>query len=291
MTKLKAKAPELIKPGKIKGLLFGASGVGKTWFSLTFPKPYYIDCEGGADLKHYQKRLADAGGVYMGQEDGSLVFSDVIDQIKALATEKHPYGTVIIDSITKLYQVTIAEAAEELGDKDAFGASKKPAIANMRRLVAWIQKLDMNVWFIAHEITEWGLDGKGTRTEIGKIPDIWDKLIYELDLTIRVIKQGPERIGVVTKSRLEGFPDASRFTLSYPEFAEHYSKDAIESPVVPVSLATPDQVSEVKRLIEIVRVSDEDIAKWHSKAGVDSFEDYSSEHIEKAISFLKGKVK
>lgn len=291
MSKLKAKAPELTKPGKIKGLLFGASGAGKTWFSLTFPKPYYIDTEGGADLKHYQKRLADSGGVYMGQEDGSLVFSEVLDQVKALATEKHDYHTLIIDSITKLYQVCIADEAEKLGEKDAFGASKKPAIANMRRLVAWIQKLDMNVWFIAHEMTEWGLDAKGNRAELGKIADVWDKLIYELDLTVRVIKQGPDRIGIVTKSRLEGFPDAARFTLSYPEFAGHYSKDAIEAPVVPLSLATKEQVAEVKRLLETVRVSDDDIAKWHSKAGADAFEDYSSEHIEKAINYLKGKVK
>ncbi len=65
----------------------------------------------------------------------------------------------------------------------------------------------MNVWFIAHEITEWGNDVKGNRTEIGKIADVWDKLIYELDLTVRVLKQGPDRVGIVTKSRLEGFPD------------------------------------------------------------------------------------
>jgi len=291
MSKLKAKAPELTKPGHIKGLLFGASGAGKTWFSLTFPNPYYIDTEGGADLRHYQQRLKDAKGAYMGQEDGSLLFSEVLDQVKALATEKHSYRTLVIDSITKLYQVCIADEADKLGEKDAFGASKKPAIANMRRLVAWIQKLDMNVWFVAHEMTEWGNDSKGNRTEIGKIADVWDKLIYELDLTIRVIKQGPDRIGLVTKSRLEGFPDASRFTLSYPEFADHYGKDAIESPVVPVQLALPEQVAEIKRLIETVRVDPEQIEKWNSKANAESFEDYSSDHAEKVITFLKSKIK
>jgi hypothetical protein len=56
-SKLKAKAPEIVVPGKTKILVFGASGVGKTWFSLGFPNPFFIDTEGGADLKHYQERL------------------------------------------------------------------------------------------------------------------------------------------------------------------------------------------------------------------------------------------
>ena len=57
MSKLKAKKPEEVKQGKAKGLIFGASGVGKTWFALSFPTPYYIDTEGGADGIEYQKRL------------------------------------------------------------------------------------------------------------------------------------------------------------------------------------------------------------------------------------------
>jgi hypothetical protein len=56
-SKLKAKAPTEVKPGKTKALVFGKSGVGKTWFTLTFPAPYYIDTEGGADLRHYRERL------------------------------------------------------------------------------------------------------------------------------------------------------------------------------------------------------------------------------------------
>lgn len=53
MSKLKGRDPELVEPGKTKALIFGASGVGKTWFSLDFPAPYYMDTEGGADLKRY----------------------------------------------------------------------------------------------------------------------------------------------------------------------------------------------------------------------------------------------
>jgi adenosyl cobinamide kinase/adenosyl cobinamide phosphate guanylyltransferase len=126
-----------------------------------------MDTEGGADLKHYQARLKEAGGAYMGPSDGTLDFQTVLSEIQTLATEKHPYKTLIIDSITKLYQTSISSEAEKLGDKDAFGASKKPAIAYMRRLVAWIDKLDMNVVLIAHEASEWGLvNGQRAETHL-----------------------------------------------------------------------------------------------------------------------------
>ncbi|MFZ0615521.1 MAG: AAA family ATPase [Chthoniobacterales bacterium] len=289
--KLLARKPKPVQQGHFKALIFGPSGVGKTWISLDFPAPYYIDCEGGADLAHYQAKLAAAGGAYMGPEGGSLDFATVIAQVKALASQKHPYKTVIFDSITKLFQTAIANEAERLGDKDAFGASKKPAVAAMRSLIMNIMKLGMNVIFIAHEATEWGLDPKtGQRTEVGKIADCWEKLIYELDLTVWVQKRGASRVAIVRKSRLTGFPEGETFALDYAEFGERYGKDFIEAEVVPLSLATPEEVAEVKRLLEIIKVSEEEIAKGFTKASVDSWEEMTSEQIQKWTAYLKKKL-
>lgn len=289
--KLLARKPEITKQGHSKGLIFGHSGVGKTWFSLAFPSVYYIDTEGGADLAHYQERLAASGGAYLGPQDGSLDFKTVIDQFKALASQKHEFKTIVIDSITKLFQTTIANEAEKLGDKDAFGASKKPAIAFMRQLVNWTAKADINVWFIAHEITEWGLDAStGQRAEIGKIADIWDKLIYELDLTLQAQKRGKSRVAIIRKSRLTGFPEGDSFPLDYADFSERYGKDFIEAEVVPLTFATSDEVAEVRRLLEIVKVTPSEIEKGFTKAQVDSWEEMTSEQINKWISYLKKKV-
>jgi hypothetical protein len=289
VSKLKARKPEEVRPGKTKSLIFGKSGVGKTWFALSFPSPYYIDTEGGADLRHYQKRLQDAGGAYMGPADGALDFGAILEQMQALATEKHGFKTLIIDSVTKLYQVAIANEAERLGDKDAFGASKKPAIAYMRRLVNWATKLDMNVIFVAHEATEWGMVN-GARQEIGQVPDCWDKLIYELDLTLRAEKRGPERVAVVRKSRLLGFPDCDVFPLDYAEFGKRYGRDAIESDVQAITLASPEQVAEIKRLLGIVKVAESDVEKLMTKAGADSFEEFSTEQAASTIEWLKKRI-
>jgi RecA-family ATPase len=294
MSKLKARKPEEVTQGKAKGLLYGESGVGKTWFSLSFPSPYYIDTEGGADGKQYQRRLKDAGGAYMGPEDGSLDLSCIIQEMQTLATEKHQYKTLVIDSITKVYQTCIANEAERLGDKDVFGASKKPAIAQMRRMVNWCMKLDMNIWFIAHETSEWGKnDSTGQREEIGKIPDVWDKLIYELDLGLRIFRIGKEYPprAYVKKTRLEGFPDREVFSLDYTEFSKRYGKDSIESETTQIVLAEEKQISEILRLISILNVSPEETEKVLTRAGASSWDELSINQADKTLEWLNKKIK
>jgi len=295
--RLKAKPPEEVKPGPIKGNLFGPSGAGKTWFALSFPTPYYIDAEGGADLGHYMKRLSAAGGSYLGADDGACDFEVILEQIQALATTQHTYKTLVIDSITKVYQTAIAREAERLGDKDAFGASKKPAIAHMRRLVSWINRLPMNVWFIAHESTEWGQVG-GQRQEIGKTADVWDKLIYELDLTLRIKRHSKMlRTATVTKSRLMGFPELERFEImregvdvSYAEFASRYGRDFLEAAATPIVLATAEQVSRIRSLLDAMRISDEDVSKALAKANVETIEDLTTEQAAKFEAALRARI-
>ena len=290
MSKLKAKDPKTVEPSKPKFVIYGPSGVGKTWFGLAFPNVYYIDTEGGASRSHYMERLSKAGGSYLGTEDGSLDFDTVIDQFKALATEKHHFKTVIVDSITKLFNNAIAIEAERLGDKNAFGADKKPAVANMRRLIAATNRLDMNVIFIAHEKAEWGTDSSGQRSETGKVADCWEKLIYELDLAFHSQKRGANRVCVVKKSRLIGFPEGENFPMDFAAFAERYGKDVIETEAKVISLATPEQVGEIERLVALLKLDTETTDKWLEKANAESFAELTGEQAAKVIQSLKSKI-
>jgi hypothetical protein len=291
MSKLKAKNPLAVEPTKPKFVIYSASGVGKTWFGLSFPKVYYIDTEGGASRAHYMERLSKAGGQYLGVEDGALDFEVVIDQIKVLAVEKHGFKTVVIDSISKIFNNAVASEAERLGDKNAFGADKKPAIAYMRRLIACLGRLDMNVILIAHEKAEWGQDVKGDRVELGKVPDCWDKLIYELDLAFHCQKRGPSRVAVVKKSRLLGFPEGQSFPLEFSDFAERYGKDVIEKAAAIVELAKPEMVAEINRLVDLLKLDKATTDKWLEKAGVENFAEFNQEQAAKIIENLKSKIK
>lgn len=293
-SKLLAVSPDAVEPRKPKVLIFGPPGVGKTWVSMDFPGVFYIDTEGGADLPHYRAKLKAAGGMYLGPDQGSLDFDTVIGQIEALATEQHHYKTVVIDSITKLFNTAITDEQTRLGDKDAFGASKKGPVRQMARLVRWLNRADMNAIVIAHQKDQWGLDAKGNREVIGQTFDAYEKLEYDLHFVLRISKIGTgtnaKRFAHIGKSRLIGFPEGERFDWSYAEFADRYGKDVIEKETVPVVLASAEQVTELKRLLDLVKLPDGTTEKWLSKAGAESWEEMNSDQITGCINHLQGKL-
>ncbi len=288
-SKLKAIDPTSAQPSKPKVLIYGKPGVGKTWTSLDFPKPYLIDTESGADLAHYTAKLKAAGGAYFGTDQGSLDFKEVIEQVKALATETHEYKTLIIDSVSKIFNTTIASEAERLGDKDQYGASKKPAVSYTRQLVNWLDRLDMTVILITHEKPLWGMDAKGQRAEIGVTFDAWDKLEYELHLCLNITKEGDSRKARVRKSRLQGFVDGTAFDWSYAKFAELFGKDIIEKKHEALKLATEEQVKEFNSLMETIKVPDEWLEKNLTKFKAAKIEELDESKIATLITFLKDK--
>lgn len=291
LSKLKAVDPTTAEPSKPKLLIYGKPGVGKTWTSLDFPRPYYIDTESGADLAHYTAKLKTAGGAYFGVDQGSLDFKELIEQVKALATEEHEYKTLVIDSISKIFNTTIAAEAERLGDKDQYGASKKLPVSYTRQLVNWIDRLDMSVVLIAHEKPLWGMDAKGQRAEIGVTFDAYDKLEYELNLCLNITKQGDSRYAFVRKSRLLGFPDGMRFDWSYSKFAELFGKNIIEKKAEAIKLATPEQIKEFNDLIEVVKMADDWLEKCLTKFKATKIEELDESKISGMIAMMKTKQK
>ncbi len=269
-SKLKGRDPSTVEPSKPKIVVYGKPGVGKTWAALDFPSVFYIDTEGGADLDHYRRKLRESGAMYFGPDDGALDFNAVIEQVQALATEDHDRKTLVIDSLSKLFNNQIsmtqdrmvrdaAMKGKEYDPTADFGASKKEAIGHMRRLVAWLDRLDMNVILIHHEKSTWK-DGKETGTTF----DSWDKLEYELHLVLRVSKNGPERRAYVGKTRLEQFPDGSNFLWSFAEFAKRYGEEVIGRKSVKANLCTAEQQAAYTALLLKVKVAPEILSKWEA---------------------------
>jgi hypothetical protein len=287
MSKLKAIKPKKAEPKKPKILIYGKPGVGKTWAALDFPACYYIDTEGGANLDHYTDKLSRSGGVYFGPEQGSMDFETIIEQVKALGTEKHDYKTIVIDSVSKVFNMFITNEMERLGDKDQFGASKKKPVSAIKRLVAWLERVDMNVILIAHEKTEWGKDAKGDRVEIGQTFDAWDKLEYELDLCLNIVKAGPVRNALVRKTRLKQFQEDSHFSWSYDSFSQKYGKEIIEKKGETIMLATSEQIKKINNLLERVKLPEGQEEKWLSKANVQGWDEMSTERIDAAIKHIE----
>lgn len=284
---LKAVAPKIVKPSKPKILIFGAGGKGKTWGSLEFPSVYYIDTEAGADKEHYQDKLARAGGVYMGIEQGSRDFKTVVEEVRSLATIRHNYKTLVIDSFSKLYNV-IREDAERKGGSE-FGRDKKEANKPSRQLITAMDLLDMNAILVCHEIDKWeSIAGK--RESTGKTFDGFDKLEYEMHLTLQIVRRAGPTKALIIKSRFEQFVEGTDFDWSYNAFAEKYGREIMETPAEPVVLASDEQIAELNELIAVIKVEAATLDQWKTKANCEEWSEMNSDQIGKCIAFLKGKL-
>lgn len=284
---LRATKPNVKKSEKAQVLVLGRPGVGKTWLSIDFPNVLYIDCEGGAKRAEYQQKLEQAGAMVLTPDDGAGDFKVVLEEVQALAMTEHGFKTLVIDSYSKLFNNTIAEEEERLlaaNEKIAFGNEKKPAVKYSRRLVRWLQKLDMNVVLICHEKAQW----EGGE-QIGHTYDGWDKLAYELDLTIRVTKTGNTRNGQVMKSRLSEFPDGAAFPWDYDEFARRYGRKTLEGDVVALQPATDEQLTQISVLLDKVKVPNGWEARVLDKAGVETWSEMDSDTVQKCIDYLSPK--
>lgn len=283
---LKAKQPEAVVPNKPKFMVSGESGVGKTFFALDFPKPYLIDTESGATRSQYQEKLKKAGGAYFGKEEGSQDFPTVLAEIKQLATEKHEFKTLIIDSFSYLYLMEAARAEEEGGSE--YGRDKKEANKPTRQLIRWLEKLDMNVILICHSKAKWKSVGK-ERIQDGTTFDGYDKMEFILDLWIEIPRGGKNF--TVKKSRIQSLPQDSSFPLSYEKFAEIYGKTIVEGAAKPAEMANHAQIVQMESLIETLNVQPEQIEKWFKKVDVDDWSEMTAGQIQSLIENLQEKAR
>ena len=126
---------------------------------------------------------------------------------------------------------------------------------------------------------------------VGQTFDCYKKLDYLFDLVVEVQKKGTKRIGVIKKSRLESFPDTETFDFCYENIAKKYGIELIERKSIKESLANEGQISEIKRLIDLLKISPEIYEKWISKGEATCFEEMREPDIQKCIDFINLKMK
>lgn len=283
---LKGKKPQLIEK-RLKALFYGAAGVGKTTCAIQFPRPYLIDTERGAENDQYVKLLDAAGGAYFFTTDPD----ELIEEIISLLKEKHEYKTLIIDPLTVIYNDLLDKAADKVGTD--FGKHKGPADRKIKHLLTLLLRLDMNVIITSHAKPKWvrGIkDGKETVIEEGNTFDCYGRLDYLFDLVFEIQKRANERVGIVKKTRIEGFKDSEQFPFTYESIAKKYGRHILERDAIPQILATTEQAKELKRLIELLKTPPEIYQKWLDHNDSATFDEIPSEKMETYINFLKSKL-
>lgn len=276
---LRGKKPTTVEK-RLKLLLFGKAGVGKTTAAIQFPKPYLIDTERGAENDQYVKALEAQGGAYWFTNDPN----ELIEEVKSLLSTPHEYRTLIIDPLTTIYNELCDKGMKEKGEE--FGRYKLPADRLTKHLLSLLLRLDMNVIITSHAKGEWA-NGAPTGKDTF---DCYNKLDYLFDLAVEVQKRGSDRVGVIRKSRVEGFKDADVFPFSYDEIATRYGRDVLEKKAATETLATVEQIAELVNLIDLMKVPTETTDKWLDKAGAAEWSEVPADAIAKCIEHLKNQV-
>ena len=274
---LRARKPEAVTK-RLKLFMFGPAGVGKTTAAIQFPNSYIIDCERGAE--NYDKLITSSGSVVFQTTD----IQDVIAEVKALLTEKHDYRTLVIDPITTVYNDLLDKCETQVGAD--FGRHYNAANKQMKRLANLIMALDMNVVITAHAKAEYGQNF----AKIGYTFDGWRQLDYWFDLVMELSKKGKKRMAKVVKTRIDRFPDDEVFEWSYEAIRQRCDVAMLERPANAVALASPQQVSEIKELLAVVKLPDGTTDKWFAKAGVDDWADMPADVIAKCIEYVKNRL-
>lgn len=273
-----------VKPSKVekrlKALFYGSAGVGKTTASIQFPKPYLIDTEKGAVNDGYIKILEESGGCVFQTSD----FDDLMIEVKALLTNKHEYKTLIIDPMTTVYNDLLEKSATKVGTE--FGRHYGEANKKMKHLCNMLLRLDMNVIITSHAKNEYGAN----LSVLGETFDCYKKLDYVFDLVFHIQKRGKERVGIVKKTRMDSFKDDESFQFSYEEISKRYGKDYIEKESIAEVLATKDQVNELKKLVDLLKVDQDIVQKWLDRSESETFDEMNGVLIQKCIDSLKSKI-
>lgn len=283
---LRGKKPEAVQK-RLKALFYGPAGIGKTTAAIQFPRPYLIDTERGAENEQYAKLLKASGGAIFQTSD----FDDMLAEVTSLLTEKHDFRTIIIDPLTVVYNELLDKSAKALVTRDdptgtAFSRHKGPADRKLKHLLNLLLRLDMNVIITSHAKAEWK-NGAPTGTDTF---DCYAKLDYLFDLVFYLQKRGAERVGVVKKTRVEAFPEGEVFPFSYDEIAVRYGRDILERSATVEAFASKEQVAELNRLVELLKLPTETTDKWLDKAGAETFSELPANVAEKCIGWCKGQV-
>src|SRR3990167_4996451 len=266
---------------RLKALFYGKAGTGKTFCAIQFPKPYLIDTEKGAENDQYVKRLQQSEGVIFQTND----FDELLTEVKSLLSEKHTYKTLIIDPLTIIYNDLIDKESLRIGTD--FGRHIVAANKRMKALNNLLMKLDMNVIITAHAKNEYG----NNMALLGTTFDCFKGADHFFDIVFEIQKRGKNYVSMIKKSRLDAFSEGEVIDFNYENISRLYGRNMLEKDSEQKELATSQQVTELLRLINLLKIPEEIYQKWLKREDIESFDFMSSINILKCTDYCQSKIK
>jgi hypothetical protein len=135
---------------RVRALLYGDTGVGKTRFAGTFPKAFFLDSDKGG------RTLRELHVPHLPLERGERVFELIMDVMRKVRAKETPFEveTLVFDSLTSLTDMLMIEAMKypPPGKMSLDANKQKPEwdhyslIQNrLKTIVKTAQDLDVNI--------------------------------------------------------------------------------------------------------------------------------------------------
>jgi len=137
---------------KLKVMVYGKSGTGKTTFATTFPKPYIFDFDNGM----LSQRGKDIPYDVYGKEDW-LKFESKLSEFE----KDCPFETLVIDSVTTMEEYLLDHLIELTRKPRPTQLEWGQLVLDLADVFLRINKFKVNVLVVAHEeMVQDGLTGE-----------------------------------------------------------------------------------------------------------------------------------
>lgn len=228
-------------PKRLKMLVFGGTGTGKTITALQMPDPAVIDTERGCDW--YMEKFPDAGFNQTTDPE------EIRASIKEIAEDPNGFKTLVIDSFT-LYQEAIEERqlnkrrTEKQNPHYTFGPIDYKYMKNsVRSIVHDLLSVDMNVVCTAKAKAVYDSSGDDFMGKIiGYEPDVRKEVPHYFDTVVELqLRDDGTRVAIVHKDRTNTLPREIE-NYDYAKLVEYFGEEDLKrEPIVFKSKIEADQ--------------------------------------------------
>lgn len=270
------------KPERVILLVAGESGSGKSFFVANLKNALIFDTDIGGGLSYADERIRRNGSERI--EVGSYL--DVIDEINKRRKALESVTTLAIDHLTTLQQEAVIRH-NPMSAED-YGKSYDKATREWRKIRELVRSMDFNLVCTGHMKSKYE-----KQKVVGITTDASKNIEADMSMVLYLVKGEYPAIANVAKWRRDpedargAIPPSFVFTLENFLKIHGYSMDGKRHEI---PMAKPDQVSELERLLEIVKLPEGTTEKWLTKAKAESWSELSDDTIVKCIGHLRSLV-